>query len=139
MAKFVFLNQDTKSKRPGDSHSMINAYNPPAKGETSVHSMVNAARPHKTPHSQAGYKTTTANQRGFMQSQHSIDSDNTIHAFLMKDSCGQVVKTKKVLEREHDRIEKVKRAREKAVDLAMEKTAKLILKERRYESNVRKH
>jgi hypothetical protein len=38
----------------------------------------------------------------------------------MKDSCGQIVKTKKVLEREHDRVEKVKRVREKAVDLAME-------------------
>lgn len=57
----------------------------------------------------------------------------------MKDSCGQIVKTKKVLEREQDRIEKVRRAREKALDLAMEKTAKLILKERRYESNAKRH
>ena len=57
----------------------------------------------------------------------------------MKDSCGQIVKTKRVLEREQDRVEKVKRAREKALDLAMEKTAKLILKERRYESNAKRH
>ena len=57
----------------------------------------------------------------------------------MKDNCGQIIKTKKVLEREQDRIEKVKKVREKAVDLAMEKTAKLILKERRYESNTKRH
>ena len=74
-----------------------------------------------------------------MNSTHSIDSDNTIQAFFVKDSCGQIVKTKKVLEREQDRIEKVKRARENAVQLAMEKTAKLILQERKYESNTKRH
>ena len=44
-----------------------------------------------------------------------------------------------MLEREQDRIEKVKRAREKAIDIAMEKTAKLILNERSYESNTKRH
>ena len=57
----------------------------------------------------------------------------------MKDSCGQIVKTKKILEREQERIEKVKRAREKAIDIAMERTAKQVLKERRYESNTKRH
>ena len=57
----------------------------------------------------------------------------------MKDSCGQIVKTKKILEREQDRIEKVKKAREKAIDIAMERSAKLTIKERRYESNTKRH
>ena len=57
----------------------------------------------------------------------------------MKDSCGQIVKTRKMLEREQDRVEKVKRARENAIQIAMEKSAKLILKERRYESNTKRH
>ena len=57
----------------------------------------------------------------------------------MKDSCGQIVKTKKILEKEQDRIEKVKKAREKALDNAMERSAKLMLKERRYESNTKRH
>lgn len=48
-------------------------------------------------------------------SNHSIDSDNTITNFLMKDTCGQIVKTKKMIEREQDRVEKVKRARENAL------------------------
>ena len=72
-------------------------------------------------------------------SQHSIDSDNTIQAFFLKDQCGQIIKTKKVLEREQDRVEKVKRAREKALNNAMEKSAKLILNERKYESNIKRH
>ena len=33
----------------------------------------------------------------------------------MKDKCGQIVKTKKIIERENDRVEKVKKAREKAI------------------------
>ena len=49
------------------------------------------------------------------------------------------MKTKKILEKEQDRVEKVKKARENAVQIAMEKTAKLILKERRYESNTKRH
>ena len=36
-------------------------------------------------------------------------------------------------------MEKVKKARENAVQIAMEKSAKLILKERRYDSNVKRH
>ena len=44
-----------------------------------------------------------------------------------------------MLEREQDRVEKVKRARENALALAMEKSAKLILKERKYESNTKRH
>ena len=56
----------------------------------------------------------------------------------MKDKCGQIVKTKKIIDRENDRVEKVKRAREKAVQNAMEKSAKLILQERRYESNTKR-
>jgi hypothetical protein len=74
-----------------------------------------------------------------MASTQSVDSDNTIHAFLMKDSCGQIVKTKRILEKEQERVEKVKRARENALNLAMEKSAQLILKERRYESNTKRH
>jgi hypothetical protein len=77
--------------------------------------------------------------RGFLASHHSIDSDNTIRNFFVKDQSGQIVKTKKMLEREQDRVEKVKQAREKALQIAMEKSAKLILKERRYESNTRRH
>ena len=57
----------------------------------------------------------------------------------MKDKCGQIVKTKKIIEREQDRIEKVKKAREKAIQQAMEKSAKLILSERRYESNAKEY
>ena len=56
----------------------------------------------------------------------------------MKDKCGQIVKTKKIIEREQDRVEKVKKAREKAIQNAMEKSAKLILQERRYESNTKR-
>ena len=56
----------------------------------------------------------------------------------MKDKCGQIVKTKKIIDRENDRVEKVKKAREKAVQNAMEKSAKLILQERRYESNTKR-
>jgi len=44
-----------------------------------------------------------------------------------------------MLEREQDRVEKVKRARENAIQIAMEKSAKMILKERRYESNAKRH
>ena len=44
-----------------------------------------------------------------------------------------------MLERQQDRVEKVKRAREKALQNEMEKSAKLILKERRYESNTKRH
>jgi len=57
----------------------------------------------------------------------------------MKDSCGQIVKTKKILEKEHERVEKVKRAREKALIVAMEKSAQLILKGRKYESSIKRH
>jgi hypothetical protein len=57
----------------------------------------------------------------------------------MKDSCGQIVKTKKILEKELERVEKVKRAREKALVVAMEKSAQLILKERKYESSIKRH
>ena len=45
----------------------------------------------------------------------------------MKDQCGQIIKTKRILEREQDRVEKVKRARENALNIAMEKSAKLML------------
>ena len=44
-----------------------------------------------------------------------------------------------MLERQQDRVEKVKRAREKALQNELEKSAKLILKERRYESNTKRH
>lgn len=44
-----------------------------------------------------------------------------------------------MLERQQERVEKVKRAREKALQNEMEKSAKLILKERRYESNTKRH
>ena len=57
----------------------------------------------------------------------------------MKDQDGKIIKTKHILEREQDRIEKVKRARENSIQIAMEKSAKLILKERKYNSNVRRH
>ena len=49
------------------------------------------------------------------------------------------MKTKQLLEREQERVEKVKRAREKAVANAMEKSAHLILKERRYHTNLKRH
>ena len=44
-----------------------------------------------------------------------------------------------MIDRQQDRVEKVKRAREKALQNELEKSAKLILKERRYESNVKRH
>lgn len=44
-----------------------------------------------------------------------------------------------MIERQQNRVEKVKRAREKALQNEMEKSAKLILKERRYESNAKRH
>ena len=50
-----------------------------------------------------------------------------------------MVKTKQMLNKEQDRIEKVKRARENAIQIAMEKNAKLILKERKYASNTQRH
>jgi len=50
-----------------------------------------------------------------------------------------MVKTKQMLDRQEARVAKVKRARENAVANAMEKTAKLTLKERRYESNTKRH
>ena len=53
--------------------------------------------------------------RSFLKSNHSIDSDNTIQNFMMKDSDGKIIKTKHMLEREHDRVEKVKKARESSV------------------------
>ena len=68
-----------------------------------------------------------------------MDSDNTIQNFLIKDQCGKIIKTKHMLEKEQDRVEKVKQAREKALQLAMEKSAKLILNERKYESNTKRH
>lgn len=111
---------------------MVNAYSPPHGALASNGSLV-----HRSPRSHIG--GGIAAQRSYLQSQHSIDSDNTIQAFLLKDSCGQIVKTQKILEKEHDRVEKVKKARENAVQIAMEKSAKLILKERRYESNVKRH
>lgn len=49
------------------------------------------------------------------------------------------MKTRHILEREHDRVEKVKKARESSVQIAMETSAKLILKERRYDSNMKRH
>lgn len=127
---------------------MSNAYN--RKGISgneahfsSIYSTTKGDKPKKSPRSQiAGSHNKTSimtGQHAFTQSQLSVDSDNNINAFLLKDQCGQIVKTKKVLEREQDRIEKVKRAREKAIDIAMEKTAKLILNERRYESNAKRH
>ena len=67
-----------------------------------------------------------------------MDSDNTIQAFLLRDSCGKIVKTKKLLEKEQDRVQKVKKARENALNLAMEKSAKQILQERRYQSNTKR-
>lgn len=72
------------------------------------------------------------NGRGFLNSQQSCDSDNTIAAFFTKDRDGQLVKTVKMIENQQNRVEKVKRAREKALHNEMEKSAKLILKERRY-------
>jgi len=44
-----------------------------------------------------------------------------------------------MLEKEQDRVKKVQRARENALNIQMEKSAKLILKERRYESNTKRH
>ena len=90
-----------------------------------------------SPKSMMGIKTS-GNAR-FLQSAKSIDSDNTITAFLAKDSNGTMVKTKQMLERQEARVAKVKRARENAVANAMEKSAKLTLKERRYESNTKRH
>ena len=58
---------------------------------------------------------------------------------MVKDQCGRIIKTKQMLEREQDRVEKVKRARENALSIAMEKSARLILKERKYESNTKRH
>ena len=133
MAKCIFSNQGAK-KQTVESSSMVNG---------SLSKDLNLASPtnggYKSPRSQAPYKTTSKERGGFFaQSQFSIESDtNTIQDFLMKDKCGQIVKTKKIIEREQDRIEKVKKAREKAIQQAMEKSAKLILQERRYESNAK--
>ena len=134
-AKFVFASQEPKPSVIGDSQSVVNYDTRPHGQFASIYSTANA----KSPKSMAAYKTGSAAHRGLMASNHSIDSDNTIQAFLMKDSCGQIVKTKKVLEREQDRIEKVKRVRDKAIANELEKSAKLILKERRYMSNTKRH
>jgi len=131
LAKFVFLNQG--QKRPQFDSQSQHAY--ASAPQNQLHS--NASIP-RSPHSQAPQKNS-AYKRGFLMSNHSIDSDNTIQNFLMKDSCGVIVKTKKMIEREQDRVEKVRRARENALQIAMEKSAKLILKERRYESNAKRH
>jgi len=52
-----------------------------------------------------------------LQSNHSLDSDHTIQNFFLKDSCGQIVKTKKMLEKEKERVQKVQRARENALNI----------------------
>jgi len=67
---------------------------------------------HKPAHSTA---PVPKDQRSFLGSQRSIETDNTIQAFLLKDTCGHIVKTKKLLEKEQDRVEKVKRVREKSL------------------------
>ena len=110
--------------------------NSPELGSPPVLTSINSNQ--KSPRSQAPFNQTT-NGRGFLNSQQSVDSDNTINAFFTKDRDGHLVKTQKMLERQQDRVEKVKRARDKALQNEMEKSAKLILKERRYESNTKRH
>ena len=82
LAKFIFANQE-RSKRGGESQSMVNAYSPPPNALNSNGSIMN-----KSPRSHMAINTGAAANRGMLQSQHSIDSDNTIQAFLLKDSCG---------------------------------------------------
>ena len=57
----------------------------------------------------------------------------------MKDQCGKIIKTEAILAREQDRVDKLKRARENAIQIAMEKEAKLIIKERKYDDNIKRH
>ena len=107
MAKVVFINHESK-KRNNETSSMING---------SLNKDFNMVSGFKSPRSQAPYKTTSKERGGFFaSSQFSIESEtNTIQDFFMKDKCGQIVKTKKIIERENDRVEKVKKAREKAI------------------------
>ena len=77
LAKFVFMKHENK-KRPLDSHSMINTEKDPVGAFHSIQSFDK-----RSPKSTA-YKTST-NARGFLASQHSVDSDGTINQFLAKD------------------------------------------------------
>lgn len=100
---------------------------------------ITASPGQKSPRSTVPFNKSNGNARGFLNSQQSIDSDGTIAAFLTRDRDGLLSSTQKMIDRQQDRVEKVKRAREKALQNELEKSAKLILKERRYESNVKRH
>ena len=66
-----------------------------------------------------------------MQSTQSIETSNTIDNFFKRDSNGIVKKTQKLLDWEKDRVEKVRKVRDNAVQIAMERTAKQILREKK--------
>ena len=93
----------------------------PGFGSIIASNPANSPHHHKSPRSQAAapYTVTAAANstapRGFLNSQQSVDSEGTIAAFFTKDRDGQLIKTQKMLERQQDRVEKVKRAREKAL------------------------
>ena len=107
LARFIFHSQMDPKKRALETQSMHNYNSPPgvlgSQASLSKHSPRSVA---------PNYKKAA---RSFLKSNHSIDSDNTIQNFMMKDSDGKIIKTKHMLEREHDRVEKVKKARESSV------------------------
>ena len=70
-----------------------------------------------------------------MQSTHSIETQNTIDNFFKRETNGVVKKTQKVIDWEQNRVDKVRRVRDKAVQLAMERTAKQILHDKKLEKN----
>ena len=50
-----------------------------------------------------------------------------------------MVKTQKLVDWQHDRVEKVKKVRENAVNIAMEKSAKHILHEKKLARNEKRY
>ena len=132
LAKFVFSTQQDFNKKSGNETQSL--YNSPAGrgGLAASNVSINQRSPRSV-------ISPAKNARTYLKSHHSLESDNTIQNFLMKNQCGKIIKTEQILAREQDRVEKVRRARENAIQIAMEKEAKLILKERKYESNTKRH
>ena len=133
LAKFVFSTQQDFHKKRGPETQSLNNYNSPLQGGLAASNV--------SIHHQRSPKSVVSpgKNRSYLRSHHSIDSDNTIQNFLMKDQCGKIIKTEHILAREQDRVDKVKRARENAIQIALEKEAKLILQERKYETNTKRH
>ena len=72
-----------------------------------------------------------------MQSTASINSTDA--GFFRRESNGSIKKTQKLLEWEQNRVAKVREARDRAVVIAMEKTAKQILVEKKKDVNEKRY